>query len=277
MTPRPPPGAPPSRVLALAAGLAVGLAVAPALAACTPAGAGVGRGRGGEVTSAAGGAAARGTVVVLAAASLTEAFDRVTAEFEAAHPGVVVRVSYGSSATFVQQVNNGAPADVLALAGEAAARPLDASLLRGEALFASNVLAVAVPPGNPARVTGLSDLGRPGLKVVLCAAPVPCGAAADAVFAKAGVTPSVVSREVDVKATLAKVRLGEADAAVVYASDVASARRAVTGIPIPPAQNVTLRYPILRLSDDPATRAYVDFVASARARPAIQSFGFGPP
>lgn len=271
MTPRRPTGAAATRAVAVA------LALAPALAACTSAGAGMGSGRGDGVTSAAGGTAARGTVVVLAAASLTEAFDRVTAEFEATHPGVVVRVSYGSSATFVQQVNNGAPADVLALAGEAATRPLDASLLRGEALLASNVLEVAVPVGNPARVTSLSDLGRPGLKVVLCATPVPCGAAADAAFARARVRPSVVSREVDVKATLAKVRLGEADAAVVYASDVASAGGTVTGIPIPAAQNVTLRYPILRLRDDPATQAYVDFVAGAGARKTIQSFGFGPP
>ncbi|HET7397029.1 MAG TPA: molybdate ABC transporter substrate-binding protein [Intrasporangium sp.] len=232
---------------------------------------------GGDTATAASASSARGTVVVLAAASLTDAFDRITADFEAAHPGVDVSVSYGSSSTLVQQANHGAPADVLALAGEAAAGPLDPSLVRERAVFATNVLEIAVPPGNPAHVGSLRDLGRPGLALVLCASRAPCGAASDAILAKAGVAPSVVSREVDVKATLAKVRLGEADAAVVYASDVAAAKGAVTGIRIPPEANTTLRYPVLRLDDDAATRAYVDFVRSDAARSTLESVGFGAP
>jgi molybdate transport system substrate-binding protein len=215
--------------------------------------------------------------VVLAAASLTEAFTAIEKDFEAAHPGIDVAISFGASSTLVQQVNHGAPADVIALAGESAAKPLDRALVKDEQVFASNVLEVAVPPSNPGRVTGIEDLGRPGLKVVLCAPTVPCGMAADATFAKAGVVPSVVSREMDVKATLAKVRLGEADAAVVYHSDVVAARGAVTGIEVPASVNTVLRYPILRLDEEPAARAFVDFVMGADARRTLGSSGLGSP
>lgn len=218
-----------------------------------------------------------GTVTVLAAASLTESLNELKATFEAAHPGVTVEVSYGSSATLVQQVDHGAPANIIALAGEAAAKPLDATLVKDRRIFATNVLEIAVPPANPGHVTSLADLSRPGLKVVLCAPTVPCGAAADTTFAKANVVPSVVSREVDVKATLAKVRLGEADAAVVYHSDVVASKGAVTGIPIPAAVNTSLRYPVIRLTDDAATRAFIDLITGAEGRRTFTSYGLGAP
>lgn len=221
--------------------------------------------------------ASGGTVVVVAAASLTESLTRIAQDFESANPGTDVEVSFGSSSTLVQQVNNGAPANVIALAGEAAAQPLDEALVKDQRVFATNVLEIAVPPDNPAKVTGIDDLGRTGLKVVLCASTVPCGQATDATFRKARIVPSVVSREVDVKATLAKVRLGEADAAVVYHSDVVAARGTVTGIEIPPPFNTTLRYPVVRLDDDPATRAFVDFVLGAESRTTLTSFGLGVP
>jgi molybdate transport system substrate-binding protein len=219
----------------------------------------------------------QGTVTVLAAASLTESFDRLKQDFEAAHPGVSVETSYGSSATLVQQANNGAPASVLALAGTAAADPLDKSLVKGRQNFATNVLEIAVPPGNPAKVSSLADLARPDVKVVLCADTVPCGKAAQKVLTKAGVTPNVVSKEVDVKATLAKVKLGEADAALVYHSDVVAAKDAVTGVEIPAVDNTTLDYPVITLSDDAATKAFVAYVLSAKGLATVQSFGFGAP
>ncbi len=220
-------------------------------------------------------APASGTVTVLAAASLTDSFNALAADFEAAHPGITVEPSYGASSTLVQQVNNGAPADVVALAGQSAAAPLDANLVVSTDVFASNVLEIAVPPDNPGEVTGLGDLGRTGLKVVLCAASVPCGAAADATLAKAGVSASVVSRELDVKATLAKVRLGEADAAVVYRSDVVAAKESVRGIPVPEGVNTTLRYPIIALDHEAATTAFVDYVLSSAGAATVQSFGLG--
>lgn len=231
----------------------------------------------GTTTSPTTGATADRTVTVLAAASLTESFDQLKQEFEADHPGVTVEVSYGSSATLVQQVNHGAPGHVIALAGEAAAEPIDETLVKRSDIFATNVLEIAVPPSNPGRVTDIDDLDRPGLKVVLCAEAVPCGRAADATFTKARIVPSVVSREVHVKATLSKVRLGEADAAVVYHSDVVAARGAVKGVVIRDAVNTSLRYPIITLSDDPATAAFVDDVLSSEGQRVLQSFGLGPP
>ncbi|WP_323101966.1 molybdate ABC transporter substrate-binding protein [Intrasporangium sp. YIM S08009] len=222
-------------------------------------------------------ASLQGTVTVLAAASLTESFDQLKKDFEGANPGVSVDTSYGSSATLVQQANNGAPASVLALAGTAAADPLDQSLVKGTKNFATNVLEIAVPPGNPAKVTTLADLAKPDVKVVLCADTVPCGKAAQKVFTKAGITPNVVSKEVDVKATLAKVKLGEADAAVVYHSDVVSAKDAVEGVEIPAKDNTTLDYPVITLADDAATKAFVAYVLSAKGLATVQSFGFGAP
>jgi molybdate transport system substrate-binding protein len=218
-----------------------------------------------------------GTVTVLAAASLTESFDRLKADFEAANPGVTVETSYGSSSTLVQQVNNGAPAQVIALAGAAAAEPLDKSLVKQTRTFATNVLEIAVPPGNPAGVTSVNDLGKPTVKVVLCADTVPCGKAAQATFRKARIVPNVVSKEVDVKATLAKVKLGEADAAVVYHSDVVAAKDAVTGVAIQVPFNTRLDYPVIRLADDAATKAFVAYVLSAQGLATVQSFGLGAP
>ena len=247
------------------------------LAACgsdgTPAAAD-GTGRQGASGAAA---SLTGTVTVLAAASLTESFDALKRDFEAAHPGVSVETSYGSSSTLVQQVDNGAPASLLALAGTGAADPLDRSLVKDQQVFASNLLEIAVPPDNAAGVASINDLARPTVKVVVCADTVPCGKAAQTTFRKARIVPNVVSKEVDVKATLAKVRLGEADAAVVYHSDVVAAKDAVKGVAIEPQFNTTLTYPVITLSDDAATKAFVDFVLSAQGRQTLQSFGFGAP
>ena len=231
----------------------------------------------GSTVAATGSADLSGTVTVLAAASLTESFDQLKKDFEAAHPGVTVETSYGSSSTLVQQVNNGAPASVIALAGTAAAEPLDKSLVKDTGNFATNVLEIAVPPANPAGVASLNDLAKPTVKVVLCADTAPCGKAAQATFKKAGIVPNVVSKEVDVKATLAKVKLDEADAAVVYHSDVVAAKDAVKGVEIEPQYNTQLSYPVITLSDDAATKAFVAYVLGEKGLATVQSFGFGAP
>ncbi|EWT02650.1 molybdenum ABC transporter substrate-binding protein [Intrasporangium oryzae NRRL B-24470] len=267
------------------AGLALAAILVATVAACgsgsSPSGdstgAAGGSGAGSTATGASGAAGLTGTVTVLAAASLTESFDAIKADFEAAHPGVTVETSYGSSATLVQQVDNGAPASVLALAGSAAAEPLDKSLVKDTTSFARNILEIAVPPSNPAAVASINDLAKPTVKVVLCADTVPCGKAAQATFRKARVVPNVVSKEVDVKATLAKVRLGEADAAVVYHSDVVAAKDAVKGVAIEGQYNTSLTYPIITLTDDAATRAFVAYVLSDAGRHTLASFGFAAP
>lgn len=218
-----------------------------------------------------------GTVTVLAAASLTESFDKIKADFEAAHPGVMIEVSYGSSATLVQQVNGGAPANVIALAGEAAAEPLEQTMVKQSSIFATNKLEIAVPKGNPGKVTGVTDFGKADLRLVLCEASVPCGKAAATTLEKAKVNPSVDSFGSDVKATLRFVEQDEADAAIVYQSDVASAKDTVEGVEIPADVNTSLRYPIIRLDDKPATRAFVDYMISPKGTATVQSFGLGAP
>lgn len=219
------------------------------------------------------------TVTVLAAASLTEPLTSLARDYERQHDGVHVALSFGSSTTLAQQVAEGAPADIVAFAGTTALEllPSDASREGGRATLARNTMEVATPPDNPGRVSTLADLARPGLDVVLCAATVPCGAAADEVLGRAGVTPHVVSREVDVKATLAKVRLGEADAAVVYHSDVVSAGDSVRGVPIPAGGNTTLDYPLVWLDEKPHTTGFVDLLRGPSGRRALTTAGFLAP
>ena len=221
--------------------------------------------------------AATGEVTVLAAASLAKPLTALARTFEQAHPGVTVRLGFGSSTTLAQQVAQGADADLFASAGTTALGQLGDVEPTGTVVFARNTLEIATPAGNPARVSRLADLAREDVDVVLCAEPVPCGKAADQVLTKAGVTAHVVSREVDVSATLAKVTLGEADAAVVYRSDVVGAKGTVEGVEIPAAQNTTLEYPLARFGSDPAARAFADFVAGPEGRAALGAAGFLAP
>lgn len=226
-------------------------------------------------TGPASGSDLSGTVVVLAAASLTAPFTSLAKEFEAAHPGVEVKLSFGSSTTLAQQVAQGANADLFASAGVKALDQLPPSAAsRPTTVLASNVLEIATPPGNPREVSDLTALADPGTNVVLCAATVPCGAAADGILKKAGVNPHVVSRELDVKATLAKVMLGEADAAIVYHSDVVSAGAKVTGVEIPPAQNTTLKYPLVTLGTGKAASAFAAYLSGPAGEAALAKAGF---
>ena len=233
--------------------------------------------------SAAGGAPGNGptrhTVVVLAASSLTESLTAIAQDFEASHPGTDVQLSFAASSTVVTQVNQGAPADLVALAGTSAMGPLDKSRIAkdGTRSMASNTLEIATPPTNPGKVNGITDLSRPTLNVVLCAATVPCGKAAAKALSKAGVVAHVVSYETDVKATLAKVQLGEADAAIVYHSDVVSAGIRVRGVQIPATVNQTLDYPLIRLTDDPTTVAFMTYVLSNQGRQRLRDHGFLTP
>ena len=248
-----------------AASKGVALAVsALALAGCGPA------------TGEPGGAPARHTVVVLAASSLTDALTAIAGDFEASHPGVDVQLSFAASSTVVTQVNQGAPADLVALAGTSSMAPLDKRRIDGGGVrsLAGNTLEIATPPTNPGKVGAISDLSRPGLKVVLCAATVPCGKAAASALKAAGVVARVVSYETDVRATLAKVRLGEADAAIVYHSDVVSAAGRVRGVQIPAAVNQRLDYPLARLTDDPMTAELMTFLLSDQGQVRLRHYGF---
>ena len=219
---------------------------------------------------------ARHTVVVLAASSLTESLTQAAMAFEKSHPDIDVQLSFASSSTVVTQVNQGAPADLVALAGRSAMDPLDKSRIAtgGVRTLAGNTLEIATPPGNPGKVNALADLSRPHLKVVLCVATAPCGKAAAKTLTAAGVAAHVVSYESDAKATLAKVQLGEADAAIIYHSDVVSAGTRVHGVPIPASVNQRLEYPMARLTDNPATVAFATYLLSEQGRRDLREHGF---
>lgn len=218
------------------------------------------------------------TLMVLAAASLTEALTELAEQYEAEHPEVTINLSFGSSTTLAQQITAGADADLFASAGRGALEQLPEGYADegGESIVASNVLAIAVQPGNPQGITGLADFERSDIDTVLCAQTVPCGRAADEAFAAAGLTPTPVSRELDVKATLAKITLGEADAAIVYRSDVVTDER-VEGVEIPAEENVSLTYPLVWFTTDPHAVGFAEFLAGPAGLAVLEEAGFSAP
>jgi molybdate transport system substrate-binding protein len=236
----------------------------------------------GDTAGEAAGDKPSGTVVVFAAASLKESFTAIGKEFEAANPGVKVTFNFGASSTLAQNITQGAPADVFAAASPATMKTVTtAGDAAGEpAVFVRNQLQIAVPTGNPAKVTGLPDFAKADLKIALCAKQVPCGAAADKAFAAAGITPKPDTLEQDVKATLTKVVLGEVDAALVYRTDVRAAGDKVEGVDFPEATKAINDYPIVTLKEAPnaaAARTFVDFVRSEQGRAALTKAGFTAP
>jgi len=222
-----------------------------------------------------------GTVTVLAASSLTESFEQLGEDFEAEHPDVDVELSFAASSELVVQIQQGAPADVFASADESNMEKLvDSGAVTVEPpIFTRNRLAIAVETGNPRGIDGLGDLDEPGLVVVLCAEQVPCGKLADQALAAAGVSVTAASRAENVKAALTPVELGEADAAVVYVTDI-EASDAVDGVEIPDNENVIASYPIAPLAEagnPAAARAFVRFVRSADGQRVLRRFGFLSP
>lgn len=233
----------------------------------------------GDSTSTGGGAK---TVTVFAAASLTESFTALGKTFEASHPGVKVRFNFGGSSALAQQITQGAPVDVFAAASPATMKTVtDASLAEGQPrTFVRNRLQIATPADNPGKVAGLKDLADPKLKVVLCAEQVPCGAAAKKALAAADVAVKPASLEQDVKGALNKVTLGEADAALVYRTDVKAAGAKARGIDFPEAAQAINDYPIATLSKAPQpdlAKQFVQLILSAQGRGVLTAAGFDAP
>ncbi|MGY1715619.1 molybdate ABC transporter substrate-binding protein [Geodermatophilus sp. SYSU D01106] len=223
-----------------------------------------------------------GTLTVFAAASLTDVFTALGEQLEAENDGLTVQFNFAGSSALATQLTQGAPADVFASANGAQMSVVtDAGLADGDpTVFTANVLQIAVPAGNPAGVTGLADFAREELALAVCAPDVPCGAAAEDVFAAAGVTPRPDTQEEDVRAALTKVELGEVDAALVYATDVVAAGDAVEGISVPEAEDAVNDYPLCTLAGAPnpdAARAFVDLVLSDEGQQALQDAGFRAP
>lgn len=227
-------------------------------------------------------AALSGEVFVFAAASLTDAFEEIKTTFTKEHPDVTVTYNFGPSSGLADQIVQGAPADVFASANQTQMdKVADADLVNGESQeFVTNVLQIVVEPGNPLGIQGLADLARPDVTLVLAAPEVPAGQFAQEVLAGAGVEVSPASLEVDVRAVLQKVALGEADAGIVYVTDVQVADDMVDGVDIPEDQNVVARYPIATLASAPnpdAAEAFVAFVTGDEGQEILGSYGFGPP
>lgn len=238
-------------------------------------------------SSTAGSAATQGnssprTLTVFAAASLQKPFEAIGKDFEKDHPGVKVRFSFGGSSGLVAQLQEGAPADVLAAANESTMdKAATDGLVTGTPTpFVSNTLQIVVPKDNPAGIQSLTDLTKSGAKVVLCAPAVPCGAAAVSVEKDAGIDIKPVSEEQSVTDVLGKVRSGEADAGLVYVTDVAGAGTEVTGIDFPEAKAAINVYPIASLKGAADTSLASEFVAAvtgADGQQVLRDAGFAAP
>jgi molybdate transport system substrate-binding protein len=220
-----------------------------------------------------------GTVSVFAAASLTAAFNALGTDFQGANSGVTMKFNFAGTPTLVTQIEQGAPADVFA-----SADTTNMDKLKGDGftagtphVFARNKLEIVVARGNPKGITGLADLAKPGVIYITEAPTVPAGKYALQALKMAGVTVTPNSLETDVKSVVSKIELGEADAGIVYTTDVTAAGSKVTGVPIPDADNVIATYPIVAVkatTNAAVANAFVAYVLSATGQAKLQSFGF---
>jgi len=250
-----------TRALALVAGLALAIVAAqPVAAAPKPSG---------EIT-------------IFAASSLTESFDAMAKQFEKKYPDVSVKFDYDASSNLATQINQGAPADVFASADQSnLQKTIDSGAVTPPAVvFAKNRLEIAVEKGNPKKIKSLADLQKSGLVVVLCADQVPCGKYAAQSLAMAGVTINPSSKEENAKATLSKVSIGEADASIVYVTDVKASKGTTSGVKIADKQNVVATYPmgvVKESQNATAAKAWVQYVTSKDGQKTLRKFGFLPP
>lgn len=222
------------------------------------------------------------TITVGAAASLTAPFERIGEAFAAAHPGVSVRFSFGASSDVARQIGEGAPIDVFASADSKNMDLVSGSTgTAGEPQpFATNTLQIMVTSGNPKGIGGLDDLARKDVLVVTCSPEVPIGRYTQQVFDAAGVAVTPASLEENVKAIVSKVTLGEADAGVVYRTDVIAAGSEASGVDIPTELNVTAVYPIAVVGtsvNGAAAADFVRFVLSDAGQAVLREAGFGAP
>ena len=219
------------------------------------------------------------TLDVLAAASLTDAFTALGDAFTAAHPDVDVTFNFAGSSALAQQILDGAPVDVFASADEANMAKVAGTITDPE-VFARNRLAIVVEPGNPLGIEGLADLEDPGVVLVLCAPEVPCGGYAAKALAKADVAVTPASLEENVRGVVSKVALGEADAGIVYVTDVQAAGDDVEGVDIDIADDPDLEavYPMGTATDAPdAATDWVEFVLSEDGQRILADYGFRAP
>jgi molybdate transport system substrate-binding protein len=223
-----------------------------------------------------------GSITVYGAASLQPTFLELAAQFEDSNPGTTVKTTFNGSGVLVTQIQQGAPADVFASADTTPMMTLQtANMLEGAPInFATNTLEIAVPPGNPAGIKTFADLAKPGVKLVICAPSQPCGAATVKMEAATGVKLSPVSEELSVTAVLTKVSTGQADAGLVYVTDVKAAGSSVQGVPFKESGQVVNTYPIAVLKasqNQKLAEAFVKFVTGPSGEAQLKAAGFGKP
>ena len=233
-----------------------------------------------------------GKLTVLAGSSLTDAFGELAKTFEEQNPDVEVRQSFESSTTLLAQIQQGAPADVFASASEEEMdTAVKENLTEGEPeVFVKNREVIMVPKDNPANIQEFRDVGKPGVKLVLAEEGVPAADYAMEILGKANdeygsgfqkdVLSNVVSREADVRASVNRVVVGDADATFGYASDYTpDVRDRVEVVPIPPDLNIIATYPVAALEDarDPElARKWVDLVTGEEGQRVLEKWGFEP-
>jgi molybdate transport system substrate-binding protein len=235
----------------------------------------------GSTSSAGAGSpgALSGAVNVFAAASLTAAFNAEGQAFQQAHSAVTLKFNYAGTPTLVTQIEQGAEADVFASADTANMDKLnsDGFTTGSSSTFAHNVLEIVVGPGNPRNIQGLADLARPGVIYISEGPTVPAGKYSLQALQKAGVKVTPKSLETDVKSVISKIELGEADAGIVYSTDVKAADGKVAGVQIPDQYNVVATYPIVAVKGSKnldAANAFIAFVLSSNGQSILTSFGF---
>jgi molybdate transport system substrate-binding protein len=222
-----------------------------------------------------------GTASVFAASSLTDSFKALGAAFQTAHPGATVQFNFAGTPTLVTQIEQGASADVFASADTANMDKLktDGFTAGSAQVFAHNKLEIVVAAGNPKGITGLADLAKPGVIYITEGAAVPAGKYALQILASAGVKVTPKSLETDVKSVVSKIELGEADAGIVYVTDVKTAGSKVAGVAIPDSVNVIATYPIVAVEgtkNSALAIAFIAYVLSLDGQGTLQSFGFLP-
>jgi molybdate transport system substrate-binding protein len=222
-----------------------------------------------------------GRLTVFAAASLTSSFTELGKDFESAHPGTTITFSFGPSSGLAQQILAGAPADVFAAASaKSMSQVSDAGEATGVETFARNVAEIAVSLKSARKVTTLTDLGKPGVKVALCQPEVPCGALAQQVLAAAKLTVRPVTQGLDVKSTLAYVTSDQVDAAIVYVTDVRVAKGKVLGVQVPAALNASTAYQVATVTSSKSAAlatAFERYVLSAAGQRVLRAAGFVAP
>jgi len=229
--------------------------------------------------TACGGSDSDESVLVLAAASLSDAFATMETEFEAANPRLDVEISFGGSSALQVQVEEGAPADVVAFADTAQINALvEGGFVGSPTVFATNSLVLVTPAGNPGGVVSLDDLADPDLLVGVCAPQVPCGRYASELLDQAGVEASLDTEEPDVRSLAAKVAAGELDAGLVYGTDVDAFPGELAVVPLPDGVDVRAEYPIAVVTESSVTDnadRFIDFVNSAEGQSILADAGFG--